>query len=55
LETIGTYYVHWDPPRLYEIETDEGFRLEDPPQELDREELNTLGRVKHSDVPREDI
>jgi hypothetical protein len=25
---LGTFNVHWDPPRLYEIETDEGFSLE---------------------------
>jgi hypothetical protein len=30
-ETIGTFDVHWDPPRFYEIETDEGFSLEDLP------------------------
>jgi hypothetical protein len=28
-ETIGTFYVHWEPSQLYEIETDEGFSLED--------------------------
>jgi hypothetical protein len=50
-ETIGTFYVHWDPPALYEIETDEGFSLEDLMQELGRLELQTLGRVKHGDVP----
>jgi len=51
LETIGTFYVHWDPPVLYEIETDEGFSLEDLMQELGRLELQALGRVKHGDVP----
>ena len=25
-ETIGTFYVHWEPPVLWEIETDEGFQ-----------------------------
>jgi hypothetical protein len=52
---IGTFYVHWDPPRLYEIETNEGFSLEGPLQELGRLELNALSRVKHADVPRGDI
>jgi hypothetical protein len=53
-ETIGTFYVHWAPtPRLYEIETDEGFTLEDLMQELGRWELQALGYVKHGDVPRE--
>jgi hypothetical protein len=28
-ETIGTFYIHWDPPALYEIKTAEGFSLED--------------------------
>ena len=50
-ETIGTFYVHWDPPVLDVIETDEGFGLEDLMQELGRLELNALGRVKHGDVP----
>jgi hypothetical protein len=44
--------VQWDPPRLYEIETDEGFSLEDLPQELGRLKLNALGWVKHGNVPR---
>jgi hypothetical protein len=50
-ETIGTFYVHWDPPMLDVIETDEGFGIEDLMQELGRVELNTLGGVKHGDVP----
>ena len=50
-ETIGTFYVHWEPPVLWEIETDEGFSLEDLMVELGRLELNALGRVKHGDVP----
>jgi hypothetical protein len=25
---LDALYVQWDPPRLYEIETDEGFSLE---------------------------
>jgi hypothetical protein len=50
-ETIGTFDVHWDPPALWEIETDEGFSLEDLMVELGRLELRALGRVKHGDVP----
>jgi hypothetical protein len=50
-ETLGTFYVHWDPPVLYEIETDEGLSLKDLMQELGRMELQALGRVKHDDVP----
>lgn len=38
-------------PRLYEIETDEGFSLEDLLQELGHMELQALGYVKHGDVP----
>jgi hypothetical protein len=52
-ETIGTFYMRWDPSVLYEIETDEGSSLEDLMQELDRLELNALGYVKHGDVPQE--
>jgi hypothetical protein len=49
---IGTFYVHWAPtPVLYEIETDEGFSLEDLLQELGRLELKALGVVKHGDRP----
>jgi hypothetical protein len=51
-ETIGTFYVHWDPPMLYEIETDEGFSLADLMQELSRLELQAFGRVKHGNVPQ---
>lgn len=51
-EIVGTFYVYWDPPRLYEIETNEGFSLDDLMQELGRWELQALGRVKHGDVPR---
>jgi hypothetical protein len=47
--------VHWDPPRLYEIETVEGFSLEELPQALGWLKLNALGWVKHSDVPRGDV
>ena len=38
---------------LWEIETDEGFSLEDLMAELGRLELQALGQVKHGDVPRE--
>jgi hypothetical protein len=50
-ETIGTFYVHWEPPVLYEIETDEEFSLDELMQELGRLELQAPGRVKHGDVP----
>jgi hypothetical protein len=51
-EIIVTFYFHWAPaPMLYEIETDEGFSLEDLLQELGRLELKALGVVKHGDVP----
>jgi hypothetical protein len=54
-ETIGSFYVRWtDPPTLREIETDEGFSLEDLMAELGRLELLALGRVKHGHVPQED-
>jgi hypothetical protein len=51
-ETIGTFYVHSEPtPTLYEIETDEGFGLEDLMQALGRLELDALDYAKHGDVP----
>jgi hypothetical protein len=51
-ETIGSFYVRWgDTPALWEIETDEGFGLEDLMQELGRLELQALGYVKHGHVP----
>jgi hypothetical protein len=50
-ETLGNYYFHWEPPALWEIETDEGFALEDLMVELGRLELQARGRVKHGDVP----
>jgi hypothetical protein len=51
-ETIGSFYVRWgDTPALWEIETDEGFSLEDLMGELGRLELQALGYVKHGDVP----
>jgi hypothetical protein len=50
-EISGTYYFHWEPLARWEIESDEGFSLEDLMQALGRLELNALGRVKHGDVP----
>jgi hypothetical protein len=51
-DVIGTFYFHWAPaPGLWEVETDEGFSLEDLMVELGRLELAALGRVKHGDVP----
>jgi hypothetical protein len=50
-ETIGTIYVHREPPALWEIETDGGFSLEDLMQGLGRLELAALGWVNHGDVP----
>jgi hypothetical protein len=47
---LDALYVQWDPPRLYEIETDEGFSLEDLPQEPGRLKLNALGWVKHREL-----
>jgi hypothetical protein len=44
----------WAPtPTLWEIETDEGFRLEDLMAGLGRLELHVLGSIKHGHVPRE--
>jgi hypothetical protein len=52
-EIIGSFYVRWtDPPVLWQIETDEGFALEDLMQELGQLELKALGYVKHGEVPR---
>jgi hypothetical protein len=53
-EIIGSFYFHWAPtPILWQIETDEGFLLEDLMAELGRWELAALGYVKHGDVPRD--
>jgi hypothetical protein len=52
---LDALYVQRDPPRLYEIEADEGFSLEDVPQELGRLKLNALGWVKYGNVPRGDV
>jgi hypothetical protein len=50
-EVIGPWYFRWEPPALWEIETDEEFSLEDLMAELGRLELGALGRVKHGDIP----
>jgi hypothetical protein len=52
---LGTFYVAWgEASRLWEIETEAGFSLEDLMAELGQLELRALGYVKHGDVPRED-
>jgi hypothetical protein len=45
-------YFSWEPPLLWQIETDEGFALEDLMAVLGQLELQALGRVKHGDVPQ---
>jgi hypothetical protein len=50
-DIVGSWYFRWEPPTLWEIETDEGFSLGDLMQALGRLELQALGRVKHGDVP----
>lgn len=51
-ETIGSFYFRWeDTPALWEIETDEGFSVDDLMTELGRLELHALGYVKHGHVP----
>jgi hypothetical protein len=42
--------VHWEPPAVWEIETDEGFSLDDLMRALGRWELQALGRAKHGDA-----
>jgi hypothetical protein len=55
-EIVGTFYFHWAPtPALWQIETDEGFALEDLMGEMGRLELAALGYVKHGDVPKEHL
>jgi hypothetical protein len=47
-ETIGTFYVHWaDENRIYQIECDAGFDLEDLLHELAVLEETALGAGKH--------
>jgi hypothetical protein len=54
-DIIGTFYFRWgEMPVLWQIETDEGFSLEDLMQELGRLELKALGVLKHGDVPQEE-
>jgi hypothetical protein len=48
---IGTFYFRWDEPQLWQIETEDGFSLEDLLQELGRLEMKALGVVKHGDLP----
>jgi hypothetical protein len=50
-DTIGSFYFHWEPPVLWEIECDEGFNLDDLMAEFGRLELQALGRVNHGNVP----
>ena len=51
---LGTFYFRWgEQPGLWEIETEEGFTLEDLMGALGRLELQALGYVKHGDVPRD--
>ena len=51
-EIIGSVYVRWgDTPALWDIETDEGFAIDDLMAARGRLELNTLDYVKHGDVP----
>ena len=52
---LGTFYFAWgEPPCLWQIETEEGFTLEDLMGALGRLELKALGYIKHGDVPKED-
>jgi hypothetical protein len=46
-ETIGSFYVNWSEDRLYHIECDEGFGLDDLLHELGILEEKALGYVKH--------
>jgi hypothetical protein len=50
-DVIRTFYFSWDPTMLREIETNEGFSLEDLMGELEHLELQAFGRVKHGHVP----
>jgi hypothetical protein len=45
-DIIGGLYVHWEPPALWQIDTEEGFSVEGLMQEIGRLELQALGRVK---------
>src|SRR5919108_6371380 len=50
-DVLGTFYVRWDPPRVWLIEAEAGFGLEDLMEALGRLERDALGSVKHGDVP----
>jgi len=45
--TIGAFYVNWMEERIYRIETEEGFNLDDLLHELAMLELKALGDTKH--------
>jgi hypothetical protein len=50
-DLLGTFYVQWAPtPRLYQIEVEAGFTLEDLLHELGQLERQALGVVKHGEV-----
>jgi hypothetical protein len=51
-ETIGTWYVRWEPPALGDMETNAGVSLEDLMVELGRLEWQALGSVTRGDVPQ---
>jgi hypothetical protein len=45
---MGTFYVHWaEENRIWCIETDDGFGLEDLLRELATLEQKAFGEVKH--------
>ena len=47
-EIIGTFYIYWaDENRIYEIECDQGFSLDDLLHELAILEEKAFGRIKH--------
>jgi len=50
VEILGSVYFDWEPPALWEIDTDEGFSLEDLMRALGRLELQALGYPQHGDV-----
>jgi len=52
-DILGSFYFSWEPTRLWEIEVDEGFNLEDLMWELGQLELAALGYPRHGDVPEE--
>lgn len=46
-ETIGTFYFNWTNYRLWQIQTDEGFSLDDLLRELYTLEVKALGQGKY--------